>query len=247
MTRSRITTLLFATLLTVACAGFVALGNWQLQRRVWKLDLIARVDARLKAMPTKAPGPDQWQKLTVGNDEYRHICIDGTLLTDKETLVQAVTRLGPGSWVLTPLRTGESNLVLINRGFVDADHRDAATRTTPNQSNSVHLCGLLRFSEPVGAFLHHNDPVAGRWYSRDVTAIAAARDLDTALVAPYFIDADASPDASAWPVGGLTVVHFRNSHLSYALTWYGLALLSGGGLVHLIQLQRRRVQSSNTT
>lgn len=23
----------------------------------------------------------------------------------------------------------------------------------------------------------------------------------------------------------MTVIHFRNSHLSYALTWYGMALL----------------------
>ena len=50
-------------------------------------------------------------------------------------------------------------------------------------------------------------------------------------MAPYFIDADANPpgtDPNA-PIGGLTVITFRNSHLVYALTWLALALLSAWG------------------
>ena len=42
-------------------AGLVALGVWQLERRAWKLDLIARVDARLAAGPVAAPGPGRWR------------------------------------------------------------------------------------------------------------------------------------------------------------------------------------------
>ena len=83
-------------------------------------------------------------------------------------------------------------------------------------------------SEPGGTFLRRNDPAANRWYSRDVAAIARARGLGP--VAPYFIDADATPDTGGYPVGGLTVVRFRNAHLSYALTWFTLAGLSAWGL-----------------
>jgi surfeit locus 1 family protein len=80
-------------------------------------------------------------------------------------------------------------------------------------------------SEPGGAFLRNNDPRSDRWYSRDVAAITKARGL--ARTAPYFIDADASPNPGGYPVGGLTVVAFRNAHLTYALTWFGLAILCG--------------------
>src|SRR5262245_42515181 len=38
-------------------AGFCALGTWQVQRRAWKLDLIARVDQRVHAAAVPAPGP----------------------------------------------------------------------------------------------------------------------------------------------------------------------------------------------
>jgi surfeit locus 1 family protein len=88
----------------------------------------------------------------------------------------------------------------------------------------VTVTGLLRVTEPRGGFLRANDPASGRWYSRDVAAIAEAKGLGGA-VAPYFIDAGAAPNAGGLPVGGITVVDFRNAHLSYALTWFGLAAL----------------------
>ena len=91
------------------------------------------------------------------------------------------------------------------------------------------MTGLLRITEPHGGFLHDNDPAHDRWYSRDVEAIAQARGLSR--VAPYFIDADAAPagpddrGSSPGPIGGLTVIAFRNDHLLYAITWFSLALL----------------------
>jgi surfeit locus 1 family protein len=91
-------------------------------------------------------------------------------------------------------------------------------------------------SEPHGGFLRANDPAAGRWYSRDVSAIARARGLGH--IAPFFIDADASPNPGGYPRGGLTVVAFRNDHLVYALTWFALAGLSVIGVVLVLRSER---------
>ena len=44
--------------------------------------------------------------------------------------------------------------------------------------------------------------------------------------APYFVDADAAPNPGSYPVGGLTVVRFRDHHMIYALTWFALSALS---------------------
>ncbi len=221
-----------------ACAGFVLLGNWQVRRLAWKEELIARVDRNIAAPPQAAPSRAQWA--AIGRpDEYRKLCLDGSYLAGHETLVQAVTRLGPGWWVLAPLRTVQGDTLLVNRGFVDAPHRDAASRAA-GEEGTRQVCGLLRLSEPHGAFLRDNVPAEGRWYSRDVAAIAAAQQLPAAELAPYFLDADATANPGGWPVGGLTVVQFRNSHLGYALTWYGLALLTAAGLAILVRHQRRR-------
>jgi surfeit locus 1 family protein len=204
-------------------AVFVSLGVWQLQRLAWKQDLIARVDARIRAPAVAAPGPRDWGRISAPADEYRRVRIQGVFLNDRETLVQAVTEIGPGFWVMTPLRTSDGAVVLVNRGFAPSEAADPKTRRVGQISGPATVTGLLRLSEPHGGFLRANAPGAGRWYSRDVPAMARARGLVRA--APYFIDADATPNIGGWPRGGLTVVHFRNSHLSYALTWFGLALM----------------------
>ncbi|MBI1172893.1 SURF1 family protein [bacterium] len=210
-------------LVALGVAVLVGLGVWQVQRLAWKTDLIAQVTARLVADPVAAPAPAE----AAGVPPYTRVSLRGTYDFAAEVLVQAVTERGAGFWVLTPLKTEAGWTVLINRGFVPRDRRDPSQRQNP--AGLQEVTGLLRATEPGGAFLHSNDPGAGRWYSRDVAAIAKAQSLGP--VAPYFLDAAAGPDATALPVGGLTVVRFRNAHLAYALTWFGLALLlavSGG-------------------
>jgi surfeit locus 1 family protein len=213
--------------IAAAIAGFIALGLWQLERRAWKLDLIARVDARLAADTVAAPGPDAWADLSRDRDEYARVGATGRFLHDSEVAVLAVTERGSGYWILTPLETPDFT-VLVNRGFVPQDRRDPLTRPADRADGQagdpVTVTGLLRLSEPRGGFLRANDPATGRWYSRDVAAIAQAEGLP-GPVAPYFVDADATPNPGGLPVGGLTVISFRNAHLSYALTWFALAAL----------------------
>ena len=179
-------------------AGLLALGTWQVERRTWKLALIERVENQLRAAPVDPPATLEDPR----RDEYRR------------------------------LRLTDGRHVLVNRGFVTPERRDRATRgergpTAPGAGDgaTTTLVGLLRLSEPGGGFMRRNDPAAGRWHSRDVVAMAQAAHL--APASPFFIDAGlpgAAPD-TGWPRAGLTVIRFHNSHLVYALTWYGLAAM----------------------
>lgn len=214
--------LAFGSVLLMLFATFVALGCWQVERRAWKLALIERVERYRSAEPQAAPPPAQWPHIGK-DDEYRRVEVRGIFLNDRETCVQAVTVKGPGFWIMTPLETADGMVVLINRGFVEASQCDAATRKQGQVTGEAAVVGRLRLSEPQGGFLRDNVPADNRWYSRDVTQIAAARRLDAKPVAPYFIDAEAS--VAGGPIGGLTVMQFRNHHLGYAFTWFGLASL----------------------
>ncbi len=162
--------------------------------------------------------------------------------------MQASTRLGAGFWVLTPLQAADGTTVLVNRGFVPPEARERSSRAATEPKGETAVTGLLRITEPKGGFLRKNDPAADRWFSRDVQAIAAARGLGNA--APYFIDAEAMPSAPgaapAWPAGGLTVIAFPNSHLVYAITWYGLALMVAGAAWFVWRDDRRRRKLANS-
>jgi len=235
---------LWALIAALAVSGFVALGQWQVQRRAWKLDLIEQVQTRIHIAAVAAPARAHWPDVAAAGQDYayRHVTLEGAFLHAHTTLVQASTVLGAGWWVMTPLAAGEGT-VLVNRGFVPQAQTDGAWRTRPQ--GRVTVTGLLRLSEPGGAWLRGNDPATGRWTSRDVGDIAASQGLQN--VAPYFVDAEAGtplppalrlsapkqlPEALL-PVAGLTVVSFPNNHLVYALTWFGLALMVAGAAAYV--------------
>jgi surfeit locus 1 family protein len=234
--RSAATLAVLAMLAALACAGFVALGVWQLERLAWKEALIARIERQVQAAPVPAPGPGDWPALTRQADEYRRVQVQGRFDTARQVLVRASTDLGSGYWVLTPLRTEGGWWLLVNRGFVPPEERERL----PPAAEAQHQVGLLRFSEPGGGLLQKNDPAQNRWTSRDVAAIAAARQLD-GPVAPYFVDLQATPATGpgTWPRPGLTVLRFSNNHLMYAITWFCLAAMVAGAFAYVAMDERR--------
>jgi surfeit locus 1 family protein len=221
--------------------GFVSLGVWQVKRLAWKEDLIARIDRQVRAVPQAAPAVPAWPALQRERDEYKRLSVSGVYQFDHEALVSATTELGSGYWVITPLRTTHGFWVLVNRGFVSPEQRESAKRPSSASAGEQALVGLLRLSEPGGRLLQTNDAAKGRWYSRDVQAIAQAAGLSDAPVAPYFVDLMAPEQGAndAWPRPGLTVLQFTNNHLVYALTWFALAAMTAGALGYILVDERR--------
>ncbi|MEO9336714.1 SURF1 family protein [Mesorhizobium sp. SB112] len=219
----------------------LALGLWQIERLEWKLGLIQRVDTRLQSGPVAPPVGEAWDLGLAPDHEYRPIRVVGTFVHAAETLVQAVTDHGSGYWVMTPLVDKAGRSFLINRGFVPRDRANVTSRSLGQLEGEIDLTGLLRLSEPDGGFMRTNDPNHDRWYSRDVAAISKARGLREP--APYFIDADAAANPGGYPVGGLTVLSFRNPHLGYALTWFALAAMVACATLYAVKddIRRRRI------
>ncbi len=218
------------------CLLFLGLGIWQIDRLAWKRELIARVDRQLTAAPVPL---ETLAGLPPDALEYRRVQVTGAFDHAAETLTKAVTELGGGYWVITPLHTDSGLTVLVNRGFVPPERRDPQTRQTGQRPARVTITGLVRLSEPEGGFLRKNNPQQDQWYSRDVVEIAKARALGPTV--DVFVDADADVDE---PVGGLTVVTFRNTHLIYALTWFALAALVATGMGIVLRHEQRLRQQT---
>lgn len=240
---------LLLLLAALVFASLLSLGVWQVQRRQWKLALIERVEQRVHASPIAAPDQAEWSAISRESSEYTRVQISGRFDDSRETLVRASTELGSGFWVLTPMQTTAGFWVLVNRGFVSAAYSTPASHVGSTGQQSIN--GLLRLSEPGGSFLQHNDVVAGRWYSRDVQAIAASVALDarpgastSVSAAPYFIDAAVSKNTQEWPRGGLTVLSFYNNHAIYAVTWFVLAAMVAAAAAYLLYSERQLRASS---
>lgn len=224
----------------VSAAGFVALGVWQVDRLGWKRDLIARVDARVHADPVAPPAASAWNGFDAAEDEYRRVQLRGRFLHSQEVAVYASTELGPGYWIMTPLVTGDGT-VWINRGYVDNAHRRADTRARVSEDDVISVTGLLRQPDRAHLFLRDNVPDEDRWYLRVPAEMSAARSVPQP-VAPFFVDAQDRIDTGNWPVPGLTVIRFPDNHLSYALTWFGMAVLAllAAGFVLRSEFRRGR-------
>ena len=211
---------------TVVCAALlIGLGDWQLRRLAWKEALIAAVEARAHAAPVDAPPESEWPRLDPADYEYRRVRLSGAFEENRQILVfRALGEPhgrygGPGFLVMTPLRLADGATVLVDRGFVPEGRKAAADDGLGGVQATV--TGLMRVSETRNWFTPPDDPASGQWFTRDVGAIAAAKGLTR--VAPFFIDADAGADPRALPEGGETILAFPNNHLSYALTWFGIA------------------------
>lgn len=212
----------------VVCAILAFLGFWQMQRLAWKEGLIAQIEARAKSPPVPLPQAAHWPELRPETYEYRHVMLEGTFEHDKEALVFWPSGHGmaairePGFLVLTPLRLESGAYVIVNRGFVPQKLADASFRRAGEIEGRTRVSGLMRAPESRSIFTPKDDPAKGRFFTRDPAPVAAR--LGPITVAPFLVDADDVPLPGGWPKGGATELALRNNHLSYAVTWFGLAL-----------------------
>lgn len=234
-----------AMLVTVAI--LMALGTWQMQRLAWKTGMIATVESRASAPPADFPATATWASLDLDAVDYLPVRLTGRFRHDDEVHVYwPLTEPkgpigGPGYFVFTPLERTDGSLVFVNRGFVPDARKDAATRAEGQIEGEVTIEGLIRRPEAANTFTPPEDLARNRFYQRDPSLFAKARRLDPTKVAPVFVDAAASATpAAGLPQAGETLMVFRNNHLQYAGTWYGLALCCLGVYAVFVRARLKR-------
>lgn len=217
--------LLWPTVLTIfGLAILVGLGSWQIERLHWKLDLIATIKQRMAAAPAPVPAPDEWGSLDLQNLEYRHLKLEGRYLNQRELHYFAQDDEGAAGYdIITPLVLGDGSMVLVDRGFVPIGRKDPATRQQGQIEGETIVTGVARAPQATGLFTAPDDVAGNIWFTRDPAKMAEA--LDLSPVAPFYVEADKTPNLGGLPLGGRTQVEIRNQHFEYALTWFGLAIV----------------------
>ena len=210
-----------------ALTVLIGLGTWQLQRKAWKEDLIARIAAGIHGEPGEILPESAWSEWRAEDDEFRRVRLSGTFLHEHEALVYGLASAqrgvpAQGFYLFTPLRLASGATVIVNRGFVPTELRDPAFRPQSQPPGEATVTGLVRAPQARAWFTPQDVPSENRWFTRDPGAIAAAKDLDR--TAPFYVEADATANPGGWPRGGQTPLSLPNNHLQYAVTWFGIAL-----------------------
>ena len=239
---------LVTVLTLLAGAVLISLGNWQLQRLAWKEALIEAATSRPDAPPVAPPRPDDWAGLDWDATDLTRLDLAGGFLPGEAYVYTVLSDArgplsGPGLWVMAPFETTDGWVVLVNRGFVPTGMDGAVPAVPPPPEGEITLDGLLRRPDPPGMFTPDPNPAKKLWFVRDAASLAPAFALPAgARLAPFTVDAAAATTPpGGLPQAGETRRVYTNSHLQYALTWYGLAAaLAGVWLVFVVGRLRRR-------
>lgn len=227
----------------IAFAILVTLGTWQVQRLHWKEGVLARV-AALQAAPAR-PVEGVLDAVSRGGDaDFTRVKVTCPGLAKAPFVELYFVRDGQiGARLISACRTASLKYrsVLVDRGFV-ADTISARPPVDPADGAPLELVGVLRMPEHGNLFSPPNTP--GQWFVRDVPAMAAA--LKAPDPAPLFLMAETATNPEFKALVPVPVpVEIPNNHLSYALTWYGLAAALLG--VYAAMLLRGRAPRKQKT
>ena len=228
-------TLGFAIVTLAMVVACLALGIWQLQRRVEKHALISALNERMATVPEALPAPSQWNALTPARDEFRRVSFtvtypklpDAMIYSSGSAVREDVS--GPGTWAFLPAKLPDGEIVVVNTGFVQNTMQDraqqdrAVTRLVTGQP--VKLTGYLRFPEAAGTLTPAENIGKRLWFTRDHLAIARALGWGEGgkALAPFYVDLESPVPESGIPKPGPLTVHLKDDHMQYAVTWFGLA------------------------
>ncbi len=202
----------------------LALGSWQVKRLFWKQALLAQIAQAEAAAPIPLAQVDAQGTPS----PFMKISATGTFLPDETALYGAEVRdvaSGPamGAQMIEPMREVNGELILVDRGWVPL------SRTGPldQPTGVVTVSGYVRMGDAQHWFSAADDPSARQFFTLDPRAIGAA--IGHPDIRPFVLvalGAGSGVDAIVqhWPDPARHLPRPPNNHLSYAITWYGLAV-----------------------
>jgi len=198
----------------IMLAVLLGLGTWQVQRLHWKLGILAQI-ARAEAAPpvplAGEPGP------------FSKVQVTGHLRDDLSATYGADVRdtaAGPvlGTQLIEPLERANGDPLLVDRGWIP----DKLPHPVPASQGETTLQGYIHPGDKPGVFSASDSPATRQFYTLDPSAIGQA--LGLPRVAPFVLIAMGPAPAAGYPIPAQRLPQPPNNHLSYAITWYGLAI-----------------------
>lgn len=239
--------LLIPAVMTAAgLALLVSLGSWQLNRKVWKEDVLRTLSERRSAAPLSPEATRARAcivKRTAPGDardcDFLAVTLRGTYDMSRERhIFAAIDKArdgmgGAGYWVFVPFSLDGGGEIIVNRGHVPQRLKDPATRPASIPQGPVTVTGLLRRPQIRATFDATNDVARNVYYVRDIVELGLAKPSITnpetvragssEAMDRLYLDATAELPRSPVPLALGASPTLSNRHFEYAMTWYAFA------------------------
>lgn len=214
---------LWPTVMTLPMlAVLISLGVWQLYRMEWKGALIEEVRIRSAAPPILLPVDD---RIPAADLVHRPVRIVGRFMHESEMhLLNRVREGKPGLNLVTPfVRSDGGPTLLVDRGWVPMDWPGTANAEEGPEDQEIEVTGIVRVPAAPGWLIPANRPDENEWYSIDLSAMAGSVGI-LPFVDYYIYATGESPPVPDYPIPNVWKIDLPNNHLSYAITWFSLAV-----------------------
>lgn len=210
---------IFPLLFLLALAIFFAgLGNWQLQRKTEKQDLIKRFDEAEEMT---------LQQAISSNPDFARVRVLGHYETNWQLLIDnSIWQGQPGVHVLNLFHSERGLPVLVDRGWLamNPDRRSLPQVQTP--AGEIVISGLLSRPPKGGVRLGNADVIDKLEGSvlvtyLDIENVAKAAGL---AIAPLILKLDASDPSGFEDRDWQPAVILPAQHQAYALQWFALSV-----------------------
>lgn len=217
---------LFPLILGVlGCAILISLGVWQLHRLAWKESMLADIHRSIEGAPVPLPAAvDPSMK-------YLPVTVSGTTTGQEIDVLSGTRESGGGYQIVSALVTDDGRRILLDRGFVDQDHK-----RDPRPPVRLDVVGNLHWPQEKGSATPAPNLDQNIWFARDVPAMAKALGTEPVLV----VAAEVRGDAQGVEPIPVAIEGIPNNHLSYAVQWFMIAAVWAGMTVALIWRIRQR-------
>lgn len=197
----------------------IGLGTWQVYRLHWKEGILAQI-AKAEAAPP-VPLPAEPEPYTPS--PYTKISVTGRFRFDQAAQYGAEVRdtaTGPtmGAYQIVPLERTGAPTILVDRGWIP-QNRTTALDEPPG---AVTVSGYVHPAEKSHWFSPTDDDATRQFFTLDPAVIGSV--VGAPNPEPYTLVAMGPETAGLYPAPAQHLPRPPNNHLSYAITWYGLAV-----------------------
>ena len=204
--------LLLPAAITLVLASLSAgLGVWQLHRLAWKQGILDQIGQGQSRAPVPLSGSAQ---------PFSKVIASGQFGAGVARYGAEVGRAGGqaemGSHVLSPFQLDQGGVVIVDRGWAPDGFKGA------EPAGPQRIVGFIHPSERVTMPGISDESASGRFFSLDIGKIGHYFGL--ASVEPFAL-VELGP-ADALPRPATELPQPPNNHLAYAMTWFGMSIVS---------------------